>query len=108
MNKNNGMLEHMELERIKKRMQHKIKNKLCNKICSFVRISVVPTGQGTKLLHVTPDAAPTMIAMNDVNKLMVIVIAPPTTNVEWQSALISSAPDIVTGRMTAATISLKS
>jgi hypothetical protein len=32
-NKNNGTLERMELEGIKKRAQLKLKNKLCNKIC---------------------------------------------------------------------------
>jgi hypothetical protein len=30
MNKNDGMLEHMELERIKKHAHLKLKNKLCN------------------------------------------------------------------------------
>jgi hypothetical protein len=33
-NKNDGMLECMELERIKKRAQLKLKNKLCDKICA--------------------------------------------------------------------------
>jgi hypothetical protein len=33
-NKNNGTLERMELERIKKQVQLKLKNELCNKICA--------------------------------------------------------------------------
>jgi hypothetical protein len=33
-NKNDGMLERMELKHIKKRTQLKLKNKLCNKICT--------------------------------------------------------------------------
>jgi hypothetical protein len=59
---------------------------------------------------VTPDAALTTIAMNDVDTLtgIVIAIVPTTMNVKRQSALVSSTPTIATGRMTVATISLKS
>jgi hypothetical protein len=51
-----------------------------------------------------------MIARSDIGTLtaIAILIAPTTTKVEWQSALVLSALIIATGKTTAVTISLKS
>jgi hypothetical protein len=118
MNKNNGMLKCMELEHIKKRTQLKLKNNLCNKICAR-EDKHQPTGQSTRLLHATPDAALTTIArrnigtstvtatMTAITIVIAIAIAPMTTNAKRQSALVLSALAITTGRMTVVTISLK-
>jgi hypothetical protein len=105
-NKNNGMLEPMELECIKKHAQLKLKNSSAIRI-ALVRMSVAPTGQGTQLLLATPNIALTTIARSNVDTLTTIAIAPTTTNIKRQSALVLSTLDILTGRMTIATISLK-
>jgi hypothetical protein len=57
-----------------------------------------------------PSAALTTIAMSDIGTLIAIAttIAPTMTNVKQQSALVLSTTVIATGRMTVATISLKS
>jgi hypothetical protein len=108
-NKNNGTLERMELERIKKHAHFKLKMRFTIRYVR-VRRSVVLTGQSARLLHAMPNAALTIIARSNIGTSTTIatVIAPATTNVEWQSTIVLSAPAIATGRMTVATISLKS
>ncbi len=71
-------------------------------------MSVVPTGQSTRLLHATPDAALTMIARSDV-------VHWPWSRLQSRlrcQMLSSKAPSyalaIATGRMTVATIRQKS
>ncbi len=98
----------MELERTRKCAHLKLKVSFATRF-GCARTSVVPTKQSAGLLHATPNATPTMAAMSNVCTLIAIVIgiAPTTMNVERQSALVSSAPAIVTGRTTIATISPK-
>ncbi len=55
-NKNHGMLEHMELKRIKKHAHLKMKNKLHDKIVR-ARMSIAHTKWSTTSLHAMPNAA---------------------------------------------------
>ncbi len=94
----------MELKCVKKQAQLKLINELCNKICTL-RTNVVPTGQNMRSPHTTPNVTLMTFARSNVGTLtaIAIAIAPTTTNAERQSA-----PAVATGRMTVATISLKS
>jgi hypothetical protein len=74
------------------------------------RTSVILTGQSARLFHMMPGATLTRIARSNVGTLTAIAtaIALAMMNIKWQSALVSSAPAIATGRMTVVTINLKS
>jgi hypothetical protein len=108
-NKNDGTLKCMELMSIKKRAYLKLKSKLCDKICT--RADERCTYQAKrKLASCNTNAAHTMAVMSNIGTLIAIAIAigPMRMNGKGQSALVWSAPAITTGRMTVATISLKS
>jgi hypothetical protein len=105
--KNDNTLERMELKYTKKHAQLKLKNKLRNKIHACEDEHRAYWAR-CKFASPNTHAAPMTIAMNDIYTLTAIAIAPTTTNVKRRSALVSSTPDIATGRTTVATISLKS